>query len=585
MLSGADMDARVASTTPALSSYVQYEGTLSITVDNNNNTHYNITNIAGATTAKGSISYPLDVEEITALDGKYVLVTGYYVGVSSNQYYNTMIGSVYVYEAITFDTYEVDVPAEGAEDVINATYHNMEGYEIGEYFDVYFYAEDGVTLATYDWITAELDADNNVHYVVQANDGAARTAYFKVGDGYNFEGGDPLDGGKDAPVAVGVYSDLVTVSQAAYTPAPTGSDYVRISSLDQLTDGSIVVIASRYNADATNYYAMKNTVSGGKAQCEGFVSTTSNGNEILPASIVDNVNNFYWVANLTENGYTFTNANGDVISYNSSSNFNMNGTKMTWDVERSTSGDALVPYYEGFKITNVDTDTRCIAFRNTETGVFGPYSTQNINGDEYNFFLDFFVQNAASGTVTQTIELTAGWNWVSTYIDLNEVDGMALLMEALGDYAITIQAGGETADYFGDGEWVGLEDYVWTNADMIMVEALEDCTITLAGPIVDPSTVEIEIYPGWNWIGFPVATETAIEVAMAGFESEEEDIISSNFGSCDYLGEWIGDFSTLTPGQGYMYNSMSTDPEPKTLVFQTGDSKARRNKPGKFNKK
>ena len=186
---------------------------------------------------------------------------------------------------------------------------------------------------------------------------------------------------------------------------------------------------------------------------------------------------------------------------------------------------------------------------------------------------DFSFTEAAEG---QTIELTAGWNWVSTYIDLNEVDGMALLKEALGDYAITLQAGGETADYFGDGEWVGLEDYVWTNADMIMVEAIEDCTITLAGPIVDPSTVEIEIYPGWNWIGFPVATETDIEVAMAGFEPEEEDVIASNFGSCDYLGEWLGDFATLVPGQGYMYNSMSTDPEPKILVFQTGDSKARR---------
>ena len=188
-----------------------------------------------------------------------------------------------------------------------------------------------------------------------------------------------------------------------------------------------------------------------------------------------------------------------------------------------------------------------------------------------------YVDNFSFTEAGQTIELSAGWNWVSTYIDLNEVDGMALLKEALGDYAITLQAGGETADYFGDGEWVGLEDYVWTNADMIMVEAIEDCTITLAGPIVDPSTVEIEIYPGWNWIGFPVDTETDLEVAMAGFEAEEEDIISSNFGSCDYLGEWIGDFPALVPGQGYMYNSMSTDPDPKTLVFLTGDSKARRN--------
>ena len=168
----------------------------------------------------------------------------------------------------------------------------------------------------------------------------------------------------------------------------------------------------------------------------------------------------------------------------------------------------------------------------------------------------------------QTIELSEGWNWVSTYIDLNEVNGIAMLEEALGDYGVTIQTYNESADYFGDGEWSGLEDYEWTNAEMVMVEVSEDCTIDIAGPTVDPGTVEIEIHPGWNWIGFPVATETAIGVAMAGFEAEEEDAIQSNVdGTSDYLDEWVGDVLTLVPGQGYMYYSNST--ETKTLVFST----------------
>ena len=171
--------------------------------------------------------------------------------------------------------------------------------------------------------------------------------------------------------------------------------------------------------------------------------------------------------------------------------------------------------------------------------------------------------------ITQILTLSQGWNWISTYIDLNEVDGIAMLEEALGDYGVTIQTYNESADYFGDGEWSGLEDYEWTNAEMVMVEVSEDCTIDLAGPTVDPGTVEIEIHPGWNWIGFPVATETAIGVAMAGFEAEEEDAIQSNVdGTSDYLDEWVGDVLTLVPGQGYMYYSNSD--EPKTLAFQTG---------------
>lgn len=90
VLTGSQMDTRVASTTPAqLSTYVQYEGVLSV-----DGTHYNITSIDGASTAIGSISYPISTDFTSLLNGKQVIVKGYYVGVSTNTYYNTMIGSV-----------------------------------------------------------------------------------------------------------------------------------------------------------------------------------------------------------------------------------------------------------------------------------------------------------------------------------------------------------------------------------------------------------------------------------------------------------------------------------------------------------
>lgn len=89
VLSGSDMDSRVSSTTSAqLSSFVQFEGTLSV-----NGTYYNITDIDGATTAQGSISYPINTD-FTSLNGKTVKVTGYFVGVSNSKYYNTLIGSI-----------------------------------------------------------------------------------------------------------------------------------------------------------------------------------------------------------------------------------------------------------------------------------------------------------------------------------------------------------------------------------------------------------------------------------------------------------------------------------------------------------
>ena len=193
--------------------------------------------------------------------------------------------------------------------------------------------------------------------------------------------------------------------------------------------------------------------------------------------------------------------------------------------------------------------------------------TAYVNGLMYG---DIFYYNPS--IVAQTVTLTEGWNYVSMYVDMNQVDGMAMLKEALGDYGVTIVTFDDQAEYLGDGFWLGLEDYQLTNGEMILIEVSEDCTLTLEGPVVDPSTVEITINPEWNYIGYPLAVEMTVEEAMSAFEAEFGDGIANFEGLTEYLGEWMGDFETLVPGQGYMYYSYSD--VPKTLVFSPG-SKAR----------
>ena len=206
VITGEEMDARVASTTPAqLSNYVQYEGILSV-----NNTHYNITNIEGATTAQGSISYPLDTE-FAALNGKHVKVSGYFVGISSSTYYNTMIGSVEEVVAtepsIAVTPATVEVDAEEHEGTLALTYENLEISDMTD-FGIQYYDAEGEEASEPDWIevlVAEQDPEVGEGYVVSyymlENEGEARTAYFKV-----FAAGDDDF----------VYSNLVTINQAEY---------------------------------------------------------------------------------------------------------------------------------------------------------------------------------------------------------------------------------------------------------------------------------------------------------------------------------------------------------------------------------
>jgi len=109
---------------------------------------------------------------------------------------------------ITVTPAEVDVIAAGVESTLTATYTNIGDVE-DILADVAFYESDGTTSATYGWITANIKNDDNtvVEYLVEENEGASRTAYFKV---YGTTDGEHF-----------TYSNLVTINQAAPTYAVT----------------------------------------------------------------------------------------------------------------------------------------------------------------------------------------------------------------------------------------------------------------------------------------------------------------------------------------------------------------------------
>ena len=337
-------------------------------------------------------------------------------------------------------------------------------------------------------------------------------------------------------------AENVTISATAVEyVAPTPSNYVRITALDQLTDGSIVVIASRYDETATNYRAMKNTISNGKASSVAFESTTSGNNEVLPATIADNVDDYYWVVSVNNGVYTFTNASGDVIGWSSSSNFNMNGDNTTWNVAKSTSGEALVPGYAGFTIKNVNEESRYIAYRSTE--VFGPYSNSNMNGDDYNFFLDFFVETEPV-TVTYPLDIIGyvagsdgGYYLIASPVTVNPANvGMTD-----GEYDLY------SFDQAEADEWrnykvnaFNLEPgkgYLYAKQATTEGEVFHfDLTGTpYNGEPIRLSRSENVDFPGWNLVGNPFGQTAYIDRDFYVMKSDGSEIIESETNEIDVM--------------------------------------------------
>ena len=181
-----------------------------------------------------------------------------------------------------------------------------------------------------------------------------------------------------------------------------------------------------------------------------------------------------------------------------------------------------------------------------------------------------------SSSVTQTTELSAGWNWFSTYIEADPVELLQMLEDGLGENGIVIKGGDITTEYDEEWGWFGdLDEVGIVNEQMYLVRTAAACTVVMEGIPANPADHAITIKPGWNWIGFPCSVSVGIEDAFSGFNAAQGDGLKYGDISTEYDEEWgwFGDIETLVPGQGYLYFSNASSP--KTLVFQTG-AKARR---------
>ncbi len=126
--------------------------------------------------------------------------------------------------SISLSSNSINATEEGGNGTINVTYSNIASVDS----EVKYYESNGTTETTYDWITASINASNNLAYTISANTGVARTAYMKVHQ-KNTE----------------VYSGLITISQEAKTVVaptfnPEGGDYIQGTKISLTSAGNTI---------------------------------------------------------------------------------------------------------------------------------------------------------------------------------------------------------------------------------------------------------------------------------------------------------------------------------------------------------
>ena len=148
--------------------------------------------------------------------------------------------------------------------------------------------------------------------------------------------------------------------------------------------------------------------------------------------------------------------------------------------------------------------------------------------------------------VSQTLTVEKGWNWLSCYtqepVDINKLADncnriLSQTQELIRDPQLGI-VGSLTALEPGKG---------------YKVDATANFSSSFSGLLLNAS---IQVERGWNWIAYPITESKSLNSVLP--TAETGDYITGQTGFAEY-GEngWEGTLTTLTPGAGYLYKSVT----------------------------
>ncbi len=168
-----------------------------------------------------------------------------------------------------------------------------------------------------------------------------------------------------------------------------------------------------------------------------------------------------------------------------------------------------------------------------------------------------------SPTKIQTISLNVGWNIISANVtppNLNMMDIFQSLIDNGKLKKVMDEAGKTLEDLQFFGGWNN-DIGSWNLDRGYKVNVSETTTISMEGPPV-PLPKEINLYTGWNIIGYPSdQTIDAMHIFQPLIDAgklkkvmNESGLSIEDYGS---FGGWTNDIGNLTPNKGYKVNMVS----------------------------
>lgn len=186
-------------------------------------------------------------------------------------------------------------------------------------------------------------------------------------------------------------------------------------------------------------------------------------------------------------------------------------------------------------------------FTATETGLY--YVTASNGTCESEPSAEYYVNLDEISEIN--IPLSRGWTWMSSNIAEPSLKTPNRFFASVMNNLQTVRgAGGELANTGGTltGNITSIEPATYKT----LMESQGN--ITLKGNLAQPEDVELSLSTGWNWIPYIPVIDMGVDLALADYIPQENDIIKSHTQFAIYSnGKWIGSLKEMHPNYGYMY--------------------------------
>ena len=174
----------------------------------------------------------------------------------------------------------------------------------------------------------------------------------------------------------------------------------------------------------------------------------------------------------------------------------------------------------------------------------------------------------ASGSERQQIELQAGWNWVSTNLDLTATNGaLNTCMSAAQPWTQGDLIKNPNTRQFSTYDLTS-DAFVGSLAalhpsQMYMVYATNGNTMRISGENLDEDSMKVSVRGDGQWSPMPCMFDQRVSVteALADYYQKAGvgDMIKSHYSFATFSSDkrWVGDLTALQPGEGYLFRRMA----------------------------